>query len=65
MISSIISSYPPAPVGDQTWTNIARAKQSGAASQLAMDKGRGGPSAIEIAGSCDSYCRSRCRREAK
>jgi hypothetical protein len=48
MSSTIISGYPAVPLGDQTWINIARAKQSGAASQLAMDRGRGEVTAIEI-----------------
>jgi hypothetical protein len=48
MSSSIPASYPPAPVGDQTWINLARERQSTAASQLAMDKLRGEGGAVRI-----------------
>jgi hypothetical protein len=41
MSGSVISGYPAAPLGDQTWINLARARQSEAASQLAMDRLRG------------------------
>ena len=48
MSGSVISGYPAAPLGDQTWINLARARQSEAASQLTMDRLRGEGGAINI-----------------
>ncbi len=48
MNGSVITSRPAAPLGDQTSINMARARQSEAASQLAIDKLRGEGGAIKI-----------------
>jgi hypothetical protein len=48
MSGSVISGYPAAPLADQTWINLARARQSEAASQLTMDRLRGEGGAINI-----------------
>ncbi len=48
MSGSVISGNSAAPLGDQTWINLARARQSEAASQLAMDTLRGEGGAIKI-----------------
>ena len=48
MSGSVISGYPAASRGDQTWINMARARQSQAASQLAMDRLRAEGGAINI-----------------
>jgi hypothetical protein len=48
MSGSVISGYPVAPPGDQTWINIAGARQSQAASQLAMDRLRAEGGGIKI-----------------
>ena len=45
---SPVGKNPSRPHGDQTWINIARAAQSTAADQLAMDRGRGSASTIDI-----------------